>query len=446
MNPVTFELASSDGSSRKSPAKHSVNPVLLSESEHSSTTDLVTNILTCVFSSGLFVFPLFFRTYGVVLGLIVVAVANLLNWWTSRIIYEAFDETQKHTMVEMINQLVGAPAASIAKVTYFFDYFSNYLISLLFSWSIVQYVLYYTGTIGHENVMVSQIISFEHGSSEIIVFRLIFTLLVLLFVTPLLVKEGARLTKWIMLFYFASWIVLLIYTVVDLRSFAEHYEKNGTLQVSTWKPFNTDYFRFSFIVLTSLYIQPSLMTMRSQHNTRDIHDLGVTVRKAYLYLTIVTVLFGLYTYTHLGNNHTDDLFMLRATFPGKRYESVYLTVLMVVAVLNLMYIRFYHSNMESYLHDFVAGSDQSIFWRIAPWFGALLLTFVYPHIIKTLGYMSSTVFLADGYVFPILMKIEMEKAKGASNLKIAGYYASIGVLCLMGVVSLVALFESNDST
>lgn len=402
---------------------------------------IATNILTCIFSSGLFVFPLFFRTYGVVLGCYFAIFANVLNYWTSSLIYEVSVFTKKNSMLEMINELFEKSVFSLFKVTFFLDYFSNYLISLLFSWSILQFIMYNIGLIHYQNAMTSTGVELHCYTSQIMFYRLLFVIGAFLIVTPVLLKKSNFATKFITICYFTIFGVFILFTIFDLKSYSNYYFQKKSLIVTNYKEFSMDYFRFSFMLLTSLYIQPSLLTIKKELPNVSPKHLQSTVQKTFILITFVCVTFGLYCYWSLGDLHTHDLFMLRTSFPGRKGEGFYLILLASVSIFNLFYIRFYHANMVSYLQDTSVYFKDHPYMTILPWILSLLVVFLYPKIIQTLGYLACTVFLLNGYILPMIMKIKLNRRRQEPIIKNAIYIGLIMILFVISIISLTSIFE-----
>lgn len=92
---------------------------------------------------GILTLPYFFKIYGANMGLIILLVAALINYYAYIFILEASYYTGKSNFSELIETLLGPNILKIFRVTYLLDIISSIMIYSLVSWNLFEYCLWF---------------------------------------------------------------------------------------------------------------------------------------------------------------------------------------------------------------------------------------------------------------------------------------------------------------
>ena len=416
---------------------------LLAPISPSSLRLSVINIVVCIVSNSLFVFPIAFRTYGIYAGIVLLLASNIINFLTCKFIYEASEFIRDNNYLKIIGVLLGERFVRVAKFTFLMDYFSNYMISILMGWNIAQYILVCQGFIDPGAIINKDTLEINPYDRQVLNYRFVFLALVFVIYTPIISGKNQELMKLIMIGYLAAFFAFVLFSAYDLLDFYHYYRDIGQYSITYFARFSEDWFKYLFIVIAAFYIQPSLMTVKSEILNPNLRRVIKSARISYIYLTFISIICGLYCYLCLGDIYTSDVFMLRKSFEGKRRELIYKSLLAVIALMSLLYAKFYHSNMKFFLANNYLNQSPTQFLYLIPWLCALLLTMAYPKIINFLGYNSVTIFILNGYCFPIMLKRKILLISGKACWKIMLCEVAIAALLFFGALSLYALLNSN---
>ena len=404
---------------------------------------LVLNTVIGILTMNFFSFPLFFRTYGLVFGSLLIVGTNLFNYWTWALIYEASEYTKINSLTEMIEHIFGRKVKGILSVSFFMDYFSNYVFILIQSWVCFQFICFQMGLIDSSAIVHGDKLEFHQYHPEILGLRLIFVGSVFFLFTPVFLQESYETVKCITVYCVVFWFMFIMYMMADFLEFREYYANIGKLKITMFASLSGDQLRMFFILLSGLYIQSSLMTMKSEIANLNIRRMLKSSKIAFLYMLFLTFGLGLFFYCCLGDHYTNDVFMVRKSFIGKQNENVYILFLGMLLFLNLAYIKFYHQNMKSFIQARFQPKKHVEFWFIFPWICSLTFVFLYPKVLNFYGYCACTIFLLNGYIFPILMKRRIDLDKGKSAYRIWAYNLIISALLVLAVLSLWQILKSE---
>jgi amino acid permease len=403
----------------------------------------VINIIICIVSNSFFVFPIAFRAYGIYVGVALLFASNVMNFLTCKFIYEASEYINDNNYLKIIGVLLGERFVKVAKFTFLMDYFSNYMISILMGWNITQYILVCQKLIGPEAIINNDTLEVNPYNPQVLNFRLMFLVVVFIVFTPIISGKNQELLKYIMIGYLGAFLVFIFYSSYDLLDFYDYYNSIGKYQITYYTTFSGEWLKYLFIIITAFYIQPSLMTMKAEIQNPNLRRVIKSARIAYIYLTFISIMCGLYCYLCLGDIFTSDVFMLRKSFEGKKRETIYKSILAIIALMSLLYAKFYHSNMKTFLAYNYLNQSQAQFLYLIPWIGALMLTLAYPKIIDFLGYNSVTIFILNGYCFPIMLKRKILALSGKACWKIKLCELGLVGLAVLAAASFVALLTVN---
>lgn len=406
---------------------------------------LIINTVISIFTMNFFTFPLFFRTFGLVFGTIVLGISNLANWWACRLILEASDFTGQNSLTEIIERMFGPQIKRFISISFFLDYFSNYVFLLIQSWVCFEFVLAYLGLLDSSALIPGNNLEFSQYHPEIFAWRFVFLAGTFLFYTPVFMRDSYETVKCITIYCSVFWFCFVVFLVWDFQHFRNYYAQIGKLQVTVWASPSLEQIRLVFMLLSSLYIQTSLMTMKGEIANPNLRRMLKSSKIAYIYTIILAFVFGVYFYCCLGDLYTSDVFMVRKSFTGKPAEGFYVVLVAVLCLLNLAYIKFYHGNMKGFILVRFNPKRLVETYCILPWAFSLIFVLVYPKVLNFYGYSACTVFLLNGYILPLLMKRKILKAKGYHWIYSFLIDALLTTLVVASVISLWTIFKSEST-
>ena len=118
---------------------------------------------------------------------------------------------------------------------------------------------------------------------------------------------------------------------------------------------------------------------------------------------MISLIFGIYGYVCLGDYFTTDLFMLRNTFEGKKYEDVYRVILISMGTFILLYSSFFNHSFQALFKEIFNVNINFYVLAITPMALAILFACFYPKIINFLGYNGIIICTPNGFLYPLAM-------------------------------------------
>jgi len=403
----------------------------------------VINIILCGTTGTFFWYPVIFRTYGAIPGFFVISAFVLLNYLMSLLVYKASDYADCNEYLILVKNFLGDRWMNVAKFTYVMDYFAVYVIGFLLSWNIFAYLLYYWGYIDESAIADKDMLIFKDYHPQIMLLRLIVIGAGFLVSVPLFLKEKIDSLKYV---FFAFMIVIflnILYLIVDLQQFHTHYVSDGTYEFSYSKSLTFDSFRYVLIFMCAFYVQSNLLTMKTEVTNPTYTRMVKTLNVSHLFFLLFSLGFGLYGYYCLGDRYTTDLFMLRKSFDGKKFEELYRLILVLMAVCYILYMAFFNMSLRNFIYSNFSYKPSPYLVSLGPLTLACIVTWAYPKIVNFLGYNALIVCLLNGFLFPIMIarKIFVEEKK--SFLLIRGLDALTVVLLVISAISFGAIIYND---
>jgi len=99
------------------------------------------------------------------------------------------------------------------------------------------------------------------------------------------------------------------------------------------------------IFISVFYIQSNILTNKVNLKNPTFKRIRKSLRISIL-LFLWSFFFGVYGYFCLGDNFTNDLFMLRKSIGGK-FEIIYQIILALFAIFMMLYISFFNISFKN---------------------------------------------------------------------------------------------------
>lgn len=398
---------------------------------------IINTIILAIFMNFWF-FPIIFKTYGIYLGCISIPILVLINYISSIIINNISDFTKKTNYFKILEELLSEKLSYFLVISFSCDYLGYILMLILIPYKIFLYILFYSGYIDDDLVVDLETLEFKEYSKEIILYRLGFIVGNFIFMVYFYLKKNLDNLKYLIYFFVFFFSILFIWIFVDLNIFRNYYDKNHKREVDYYPKFNTRMISLSFFFVTTLYIQSNLLTIKKELLNPTKKRMKKVINISFIFFTIFSFIFGFFGYYSLGNTYTTDIFFLRKTIPGKKFEIIYRILLAIIAILISLYSSLINITLKNFLLKNLKICKNFYFVSLAPLILMCIISFCYPKVIGVLGFVSCLVNSTNGYVLPTLAGIVVERKKG-HKFRVFFYSVYLFVVVSMALSSFVFL-------
>ena len=385
------------------------------------------------------VYPMFFRAFGYIGGLVYLCVVLVLNYLTSVYILEASSHYRELDFNTLIRRSLGAVAHRVGNYTLLLDYFACYVIGVLMVWNNLVFLLFSADLLDPEAIASAAEPRFNPYAPQLLTIRFAMVVLVFAALFRLFLLEKMESFAFVFKGYFCLLGALLAYLAYDFWALGARYQAAGTLSTHLFSLDETS-LKFGVILLTAFYSQPNLLVMKAELPEAERDGVEGCVRVSYGCFAAIGACFGLLGYSLLGDLHTSVLFLYRRGFADMPLQWLHKGFILVISLPILLYLGFFNLSLRQYFKaNFAAKSKLAT--SVLPLFLSLLLAFAYPDIVNVLGYNGVFVCAFNGYVFPGLMKIQIMREKRESKWKIALVALIVVFVLLVARLSLVQMIK-----
>ena len=395
---------------------------------------VIINLMICGTTGTFFLYPVFLRVFGLIPGLFLIFLTASITYITSSFIFEGSFKSGKNDYFNLIKFYLGNKISKLASVTFILDYFSTYVMSILISYNVFLYVMYYEGFIGDDAVVNFNTLEFDMDNEQVVKFRYWFCSISFFVLLPFFLKKSTYGLKFIFLSLITSIVFLILYLFVDLYQFRTHYIGINEYQISFFKKPSLDYIKFALIFLNAFYIQSNILTVKRDLKNADNRRLKKTIKISYYYFIAFGLIFGAWGYFCLGDTHTSDLFMLRASYKDKKYEMIYRIILIIFGFFSMIYVSFFNLSLRDFIERIFKNPPNFYLTSILPLILAVLISLFYPQIMNYLGYNSIFSCLPNGFIYPLLIKYQIMVKEKERKL-----FLGFNIFCVFVLLGVMAV-------
>lgn len=395
---------------------------------------------------GVMTLPKYFSALGILTGNIMLLFACLLCYLSFRFIFQCSVAKNITQFKDLVAHFLPPWIEKCFKVTLTCDYIIFFIVYSVVSWNLFEYLLYFIGLTKDDWLDDPKTITFKEYHPEVIVLRVCFFTVIYLALIFLLLKKSLESLKYVSIVFLTVMISLIVFITLELPGFYNHYKSNDLLKVE-WisKPFDPIWVVKFFSLLLFFYVQPFILSFRSELLTPSFQRLNKTSYLSLMVEYVIYTIFGTACYASLGDNYTPNLMLLRSSYEGKNVylEWTFRGLIVVFFILNTIGIACFNPTFRSYLENLISFKNENTQFKVlslVPYFFAVLIATIFPNIIGIFGIIGLVVCNFNGFIIPVLMKIELSKEENASRFKIlalrvlaTGYVLGglFGVLILM---------------
>ena len=395
---------------------------------------------------GILTLPNYVKVYGLITGSSFIILSACINYMAYSFIFQSTYRTGKTTYPDLIKTLLGNKFHKIFQVTFMLDVCSTVMIYCIISWNLFEYMIYFF-KIGESHykewIENFDTIQFRENNETIMTMRYIFFLSIFLITIPLFLKKTLDSLQSVTVMFLAVLFILVFYILGELPFFYSAYE---TLKINTnvvyFKKPNYNWLENIFGLLIAYYVQPFIFSLRGELLLPSLRRTKKIARISVLLECILFFCLGFFGYFVLGDRFTPGLFILRRPYPGKNYysEKVFQIIIGLFFILNTLGLAMYNSSVRDYLARFIdieRSNKKYIMVSLLPFFLICLCAALYPSIMGTLNLFGYTVYNFNGYIIPILLKIQLIKMDKDKKWKLILaycwliFFVGVGITCVV---------------
>lgn len=397
---------------------------------------------------GMLTLPFYSKQFGGATVCLLILIASFLNFKAFNFIFDASYHLEDHNYSNLIEKLLGNKVLGVFRLTYFIDIVSTIIINSIISWNMFEYIIYFF-KIGesHWKDWIKNFNTLEFNESDPTIFKIrgCFFLITFVCILPLILKKNLGALQKITVGYLIALVTLVLIIVIEVPFYRSAY-KTEDIGFHLVKPPNFNWLECFLGICGSFYVQPFVFSLRKElfiANKRRINKVGgISVMLA----AVAFLLLAFFGYFALGDLYTPVLFILRKPYPGKNYisEMIFRCTITLFFIFSTLGLAMYSSVLRDYVYHTLKIQDGKLKYfmiTVAPYFIIFTTGFVYPHVINLTNLFSLTIYNFNGYIIPLLLKIQLNRVQGASAwtkvLPWVGFLLFVG----FGITGLVFRFE-----
>lgn len=412
--------------------------------EEGSLRGVVLTWMRMTMGIGILVLPNYFKEYGVIYGALLLVLAGLLNLLFVHFIFEASTYTGSTTYKELVEKLLGKRFRQIFNITILFDISFSVTIYSIVSWNLVEFLIY-VFRIGEEHwdewFLDQKTLSYNEMHPTIFAMRASFFAILYIILIPFLLKKSLGALRRVTFLYLIGLFLLLGIVLGEVPFFKIAY-KDEDIGFDLRKSFDVTWIEFFFGFMMSYYIQPFVFTLRkellmpSARRKKKIANLSIGFE------ILIFFIIGFFCYYALGNVYTPNLVILRKPYPNKNKisEAIFWVIIMLFFFVNSIGLPVFNTTLRNFLANLVKIKNKKVkfvFTSLTPYFIIFTVASVYPYIINLINLGGFTVCNFNGFILPVLFKIQLLRKQKKSRWKI--FLCWLLVLCFasLGIAGLV---------
>lgn len=393
---------------------------------------------------GILTLPFYVKQYGAAYGVAVIALASIVNFFAYRFIFEASDVTQKKNYPDLIEALLGPTILKVFRVTYILDITSTMMIYCIVSWNLLEYMIYFF-EIGKAHwsewfIDIDQV-KFNEMNPTIFKIRGAFFYGIFLITIPLFLKKNLESLQKVTIGYLFALFLLVAIILTEVPFFRTAY-KDQDIGFHLVKPPNYNWIECFLGLCVSFYVQPFIFSLRGELLLPTLKRTKKIARRSVTIECMLFMVLGFFGYFALGDIYTPNLFILRKPYPEKNYysELVFRCAIGLFFLLNTLGLAMYNPSLRDYLYPFISMKNEKLKYLLVsllPFLAICTLAFVYPYVVEVTNFFGVTIYNFNGYIIPLLMRIQTLKIKRDSSYKICLAYLGVTIFVTIGVAGLV---------
>jgi len=388
----------------------------------------------CMGTSNLAI-PYFFAQLGLFPAIFLVVLSAYLNLKMCTYINEMSIATNSNNFYALVEKAVPRFFFVIFKYSLFLDIMATMMSISVVVWNLFEYIIFCLG-IGkeHWNEWILDMDTFEVDESHptVIVARGIFYLVLYVTMVRLFFKKSmGPLGIFLQLSVYMT-IVVILFTLIDVPFFLRGY-RNENIEVHYYKPISFTWIDGFYGFCFCYYVQPYLISLRNELAVPTHQRMVKTMSYGFLSQAIMYVTLGTSAYICLGDKLTPEIITTRKAYMGRDplWEATYRLVTIGYFISNSFCLASYSPTLEICMRAFLKIKNKNrrrFVLSTFPFTVTIILSFVFPNIIKLINLCGPTLFNYNGYIIPILMKIKLVKDSKGTFKQLSIYYAVLGIL------------------
>lgn len=396
---------------------------------------------------GILTLPFYVKQYGAITGVVMIALAAIVNFFAYTCIFDGSYLTQKKNYPDLIEALLGPTVLKVFRVTYMIDITSTVMIYCIISWNLLEYMIYFFN-IGKEHwdewIINTDKIQFNESHPVIFRIRAVFFGSMFLITIPLFLKRNLESLQKITIAYLVALFILVSIILIEVPFFRYAY-KDQDIKMTWYKMPDFNWIECFLGLCISFYVQPFIFSLRGELLLPTIKRTKKIAKVSVIIETLLFCALGFLGYFALGDVYTPNIFILRKPYPGKNSysEFTFRCAIGLFFILNSLGLAMYNPSLRDYIDPLFSMKNEKLKYIIvslAPFLIICIIAFVYPHVIDITNFFGITIYNFNGYIIPILMRIQTLKINKEKFYKLALAYIALFLFISIGIAGLAFRF------
>ena len=173
---------------------------------------------------GILTLPKYVMVYGALLGVMLIVLSALINYWAYVTILRSTYFTGKKKYSCLIEDLLGSKIHNVFRVTYLLDISSSVMLYSIVSWNLFEFCMHFFGFTQKDWILDPETLTFDESNSSLSFIRYVFFFSVFLITIPLFLKKSMDSLQSFTIMFLVVLIVLVIWILSELPFFYMHFK------------------------------------------------------------------------------------------------------------------------------------------------------------------------------------------------------------------------------
>lgn len=353
---------------------------------------------------GILTLPHYVSVFGCLVGVLMIALAGIVNYLVYAFIAEVSNETGIYDYVLLTKRYCNKVVRSIFRYSYLLDLMSLPILVYIMTWNVLEYLIAFSGLANDDWYSDKETLTFNEYHPTILGIRAAYCVVSFVLILGLLFKKDLGSLQIVGNIFLVFLLLLLVVILTEMGFFRRNLRDLPDFTVTYISKMPTiKWIECFFSVMLSFYCQPYYFSIRNElmHPTKKRLKkmIGLSIGT----ISFFFMLIGFVCYYCLGDKFTPSLVILRKAYEGKPKWSEYIfqIAILLFFLVSILSMPLFNPPIRDYIMvEFKFDGPRARFyyklWSVLPFLIAALICFVYPSIIGVFNFFSTTVFNFNG--------------------------------------------------
>lgn len=372
--------------------------------EKGSLRGVIVIFIRLTLGAGIFTLPFYVKSYGYLLGFLMIVLAGGLNLWSYYNIIEASNESKSTNYFELIEFYLGNKICNFFKFSYFLDLSATVIGVFVVCYKLLQFCMGFLGIVNKDWFRDEKTAQWNEDHPMVMKIRALFFGIVFLVSIPFLLKKDLFYLQKVNYLIIFALAIMVGYVLIELPWFWVAYQ--GQTHRPAIKEFNVDWIENFFALLLAFYAQPYVFSLKSEMIYPTLKRMKKVTSITMGSETLLFAIVGILGYVSLGDDYTPEMFYARQPYPDKGWlsEMVYQIILVFFFGCVLLGLAIYNPTIRDYIYDTIKldKNNKNIFITVSilPFFIYAIIAFLKPSVIFIFNFAGVSISNFNGFILP----------------------------------------------